>query len=106
MESGVTKHTSEDIQDNGVQFIMPAGPRKISTQQGPWCFWEAQFYTRPHFLLPHAPCYVTGYVLANSLCMLYMIEFYNKWVLGEQTVKVGGGGTMIIHQGGMSPWLI
>ena len=49
------------------QFIAPADPRGLSSQQGPWCFWEAQFYT------PH---YMTGYVLATSL--LYMIEFYNK----------------------------
>ena len=61
------KHTSEDTQDSGVQFIMPAGSRGIISQQGPWCFWEAQVYT------PH---YMTGYMLATSL--LYMIEFYNK----------------------------
>ena len=67
VESRVAKHTSEDTQDSGVQFIIPAGPRGISSQQGPWCFWEAQFYT------PH---YVTGYMLATSF--LYMIEFYNK----------------------------
>ena len=48
-------------------FIMPAGLRAISSQQGPWCFWEAQFYT------PH---YVIGYVSATSKS--YMIEFYNK----------------------------
>ena len=59
------KHTSEDTQDSGVQFITPAGPRGISSQQGPWCFWENQFYT---------PYYVTGYMLATSF--LYMIEFY------------------------------
>ena len=37
-----------------------------------------------------------------------MTEFYNKQVLGEQTIKVNGweGATMIIYQGGMSPWLI
>ena len=67
VESGVAKHTLEDTQDSGVQFITPMGPRGISSQQGPWCFWEAQFYT------PH---YMTGYMLATSL--LYMIEFYNK----------------------------
>ena len=73
-ESGVralwnleSQNTSEDTQDSGEQFIMPAGPRGISSQQGPWCFWEAHFYT------PH---YMTGYMLATSL--LYMIEFYNK----------------------------
>ena len=32
---------------------------------------------------------MTGYMLAASL--LYMTEFYNKWVLGEQTIKVRGG---------------
>ena len=42
---------------------------------------EAQFYT---------PCYVIGYMLATSL--LYMTEFYYKEVLGEQTIKVKGGG--------------
>ena len=67
MESRVAKHTSEDTQDSGVQFITPAGPREIGSQQGPWCFWEAQFYT------PH---YVTAYMLATS--WLYTIEFYNK----------------------------
>ena len=81
MESRVEKHISEDMQDNGVQFTAPAGPRGISSQQGPCCFWEAQFYT-PHYL--------TGYMLATSL--LHMIEFYNKQVLGEQTIKVKGGG--------------
>ena len=35
VESGVAKQTSEDTPDNGVQFIMPAGPRGISSQQGP-----------------------------------------------------------------------
>ena len=49
MESWVTKHTWETTQDSGVQFITPAGPRGISSQQGPWCFWEAQFYT-PHYV--------------------------------------------------------
>ena len=67
MESGVAKHTSEDTQGGEAQFIMPEGPRGISSQQGPWCFWAAQFYT---------PRYVTGYMLATSL--LYMTEFYNK----------------------------
>ena len=33
---------------------------------------------------------MTGYVLATSLS--YMTEFYNKYVLGEQTIKVKGGG--------------
>ena len=33
--------------------------------------------------------YMTGYMLATSL--LYRTEFYNKWVLGEQTIKVRGG---------------
>ena len=59
--------TREAPQDSEVQFIMPAGPRGISSQQGLWYFWEDQFYT------PH---YMTGYMLATSL--LYMIEFYNK----------------------------
>ena len=95
MEYRIEKHTLEDTQDNGVQFITPAGPRGINSQQGPWCFWEAHIYT---------PNYFTGYMLATSL--LYMIEFYIKQVLGEQTIKVKGGGTMIILQGGMSPWLI
>ena len=59
--------TREAPQDSEVQFIKTAGPSWISSQQGPRCFWEAQFYT---------PDYVTGYMLATSL--LYMIEFYNK----------------------------
>ena len=63
----VVKHSSEDAQDSGVKFIMPADPRGISFQQGPWCFWDAQFYT------PH---YVPGCMLATSL--LCMTEFYNK----------------------------
>ena len=67
VESGVAKHTSGDTQDIVVQFTTPVGPRAIGSQQGPWCFWEAQFYT------PH---YMTGYMLATSL--LCMIEFYNK----------------------------
>ena len=67
MESRIAKQTLEDTPDNGVQFITPVGPRGTSSQQGPWCFWEAQFYT---------PLYMTGYMLATSL--LYMIEFYNK----------------------------
>ena len=67
MESRVAKHTSEDMKDSGVQFISPVGAREISSQQGPWRFWEAQFYTLH---------YVTGHMLATSL--LYKIEFYNK----------------------------
>ena len=67
VESRVSKHTLENTQDSGVQFIIPVGPRGISSQQGPLCFWEAQFYT---------PQYMTGYMLAVS--SLYMIEFYNK----------------------------
>ena len=59
--------TKEAPQDSGVQSIMPAGPRGLSLQQGPGCFWAAQFYT------PH---HVTGYMLTTSL--LDMIEFYNK----------------------------
>ena len=59
--------TREAHQDSRVQFIMPVGPRGLNLQQGPWCFWEAQFYT------PH---HVTGYMLTTSL--LDMIEFYNK----------------------------
>ena len=50
---------------------------------------------------------MTGYMLATSL--LYNTEFYNKEVLGEQAINVKGGrkgAVMIIHQGGMSPWLI
>jgi len=35
VESRVAKHTPKDTQDNGVQFITPAGPRGISSQQGP-----------------------------------------------------------------------
>ena len=92
---GVVKHTSEDTQDIGVEFIMPAGPRGISSQWGPWCFWEVQFYT---------PYYVTGCMLATFL--LYMIEFYNKQVLGDQTVKVKGGEQWLYIKGEMSPWLI
>ena len=62
------KHTSEDTQDSGVQFITPVGPRGISSLlQGPWCFWKVHFYT------PH---YMTGYMLTTSL--LHMIEFYKK----------------------------
>ena len=41
-ESGVralwnleSQNTSEDTQDSGEQFIMPAGPRGICSQQGP-----------------------------------------------------------------------
>ena len=34
VESGVTKHTWEDTQDSGVQFIIPVGPRVINSQQG------------------------------------------------------------------------
>ena len=71
MESRAAKHALEDTQDSGVQFIMPVGPSRISSQQGPWYFWKAQFYTP----LP-IPCYVTGYLLATYL--LYMTEFYNK----------------------------
>ena len=46
MESGVAKHTSEDSQDSRVQFITPAGPRGIGSQQGPgrWLR-RTQFYT-------------------------------------------------------------
>ena len=33
---------------------------------------------------------MTGYLLATYL--LYMTEFYNKYVLGEQTIKVKVGG--------------
>ena len=95
VESRVAKHTSEDTQGSGVQFIMPEGPRGISSQQGPWCFWEAQFY---------GPCFVTGYMLATSL--LYMTEFYNKQVLGEQTIKVEGGKQWLYIKAAMSPWLI
>ena len=35
VEPGVAKHTLEDTQDSGVQFITPAGPRGIGSQQGP-----------------------------------------------------------------------
>ena len=35
VEAGVAKHTSEDTQDSEVHFITPAGPRGISSQQGP-----------------------------------------------------------------------
>ena len=44
-----------------------SGSRGSRSQQGPWCFREAQFYT------PH---YMTDYMLATSL--LYMVEFCNK----------------------------
>ena len=42
---------------------------------------------RPIFR-PHPQ--MTGYMLATSL--LYMTEFYNKYVLREQTIKVKGEG--------------
>ena len=35
VEFRVAKHTLGDTQDRGVQFIMPVGPRGISSQQGP-----------------------------------------------------------------------
>ena len=43
---------------------------------------------------------MTGYMLATSL--LYMTEFYNKYVLGEETikVKVGGGRQWLYSKGG------
>ena len=44
-ESGVAKYTSEDTQNSGVQFITPAGPRIIGSQQGPRWFQETRFYT-------------------------------------------------------------
>ena len=75
--SGVTKHILEDTQDSGVQFIMPVGQRGISSQQGPWCFWKAQYY------ILHC---VTAYMLATSL--LCVTEFYYTKVLGEQTIMV------------------
>ena len=56
-------------------------------------------FLRGPVLYPH---YVAGYMLATSL--LYVTEFYNKQMLGGQTIKVkvggGVGGTMIMHQGG------
>ena len=42
--SGAPKHTSEDSQDSGVQFITPASPRGISSQQGTLMFLRP-FYT-------------------------------------------------------------
>ena len=47
---------------------------------------------------------MTGYILATSL--LYMIDFYNKYVLGEQAIKVKGGGYNDYTSREMSPWLI
>ena len=67
VESGVTKHSLEDTWDSSEQFITPGGQRGVSSQQGPWCFWEAQYY------ILHC---MTGYMLATSL--LYMTEFYHK----------------------------
>ena len=46
-ESRVAKHTSEDTQDSGQQFITPVHPRGISSEQGPQHFQETRFYT-PH----------------------------------------------------------
>ena len=47
VESRVAKHTSEDTQDSGQQFITPVRPRGISSEQGPQHFQETRFYT-PH----------------------------------------------------------
>ena len=44
-ESRVAKHTSEDTQDSGQQFITPACPRGIGSKQGPRHFQETRFYT-------------------------------------------------------------
>ena len=73
VESEVTKHTSEDTQDNGEQFITPAGPRGISSQQGLWWFRGTRFYTL---------CYMTGYTLVISFttCRRGRINNYNMQV--------------------------
>ena len=64
VESGVTKHTSEDTLDSGVRFIMPACPRGTRFPT------RTLKFLRGPVLSPH---YVTGYMLATSL--LHMIEF-------------------------------
>ena len=46
---------------------------------------------------------MAGYMLATSLS--HMIEFYNKQVLGEQTINVKGGNNNYTLRG-MAPWLI
>ena len=71
MESEVAENTSEDTQDSGVQFITT---------------------------LPPHPRQVTGYMLATSL--LYMTEFHNKQVLGEQTRLNCGGQQWLYIKGG------
>ena len=48
-KSRVAKHTLEDTQDSGVQFIIPARPRGIGSEQGPRDFQETRFYT-PHWV--------------------------------------------------------
>ena len=46
VESGVAKHTSEDTQDSGVQFIMPAGPRGIVPNK------DSDVFEWPSFIRP------------------------------------------------------
>ena len=50
---------------------------------------RALMFLRGPVLLPPIH-HMTGYMLATYL--LYMTEFYNKYVLGEQTIKVKVGG--------------
>ena len=73
VESIVTKYTSEDTQDSGVQFIMPVGPRGISSQQGPQ-------FLRPRFYI----LALTGYPLVIYLVLQHAdagrINNYNMQV--------------------------
>ena len=70
------------------RLLLPAGPGESVPTKDP-------VSERPSFMPPIT--FVTGYMLATIL--LYMIL-----VLGEHTIKVKEGGTMIMHQRGMSPW--
>ena len=75
VESEVTKHTSEDTQDNGEQFITPAVViRGIGSQQGPCWFRRTRVYTLH---------YMTGYTLVISFttCRRGRINNYNMHVL-------------------------
>ena len=61
VESGITKHTPEDTQDSGVQFIMP----RVQGESVPIKDPEVS----------ERSSYMTGYMLATFL--LDMVEFYN-----------------------------
>ena len=65
-ESNVSKNTSEDTQDSGVQFITLAGPRGIGSEQGPWHFRETRFYTLTKWLFT-----------CSELFLMYVIQFYD-----------------------------